>query len=116
MRIVGLYLLLLVAGLLCALLSVFALPAHGAVRSGESPPECAHWRVFNNGGAGPLVRWLVCGTGSNGESPARDDTNWQTIIIDGDSFTSTDGCGLVSWANPCVLLWPGSPQGFKAGS
>jgi hypothetical protein len=89
--------------------------ARPAVKSGELPPECVHWRVFNNGGAGPLVRWLVCGTGSGGESPARDDTNWQTIIVDGDALRPVHGCGS-SWTNPCVLLWPASPQGTKAGS
>jgi hypothetical protein len=91
------------------------IPAQGqtrAARSGESPPECVHWRVLDNGGAGPLVRVLVCGTGSNGESPARDDTNWATVVVDGDAF-HTDGCGS-SWANPCVILWPASPQGVKA--
>jgi len=86
-------------------------PADGAT---SLPPECVHWRVLDNSGAGPLVRVLVCGTGSNGESPARDDTNWATVIVDGDRFT-TGGCGK-TWTDPCVILWPASPQGVKTGS
>jgi hypothetical protein len=94
---------------------VMAAPRAAQHRSGEHAAECVHWRVFNNGGAGPLVRWLVCGTGSQGESPARDDTNWQTIIVDGDALRPVGGCGK-SWLNPCVLQWPNSPEGVKAAT
>jgi hypothetical protein len=100
------------AGLAATLLLTEA-PARGAARA-EFPPECVHWRVLDNSGAGPLIRVLVCGTGSNGESPARDDSNWATVPVDGDQFTP-DGCGK-TWTDPCVILWPASPQGVRSAT
>jgi hypothetical protein len=106
------FLLLAVVTLAAAIGTVWLLaPAQGAT---SVPPECVHWRILDNSGAGPLVRALVCGTGSLGESPARDDSNWATVIVDGDQFR-TSGCGK-SWSDPCVILWPASPQGVKVGT
>jgi hypothetical protein len=106
------WLLLAAVLLLAAAMTVVAqMPARSST---SLPPECVHWRVLDNSGAGPLVRVLVCGTGSLGESPARDDSNWATVIVDGDQFT-TSGCGK-SWTDPCVIVWPASPPGVKVGS
>ena len=80
------------------------------VVSQSHPLDCIHWRVVDNGGAGPLVRVLVCSStpkDQGGDSPARDSTNWATLIVDGDAFT-TQGCGR-SWtagAGPCVVEGP----------
>ena len=74
------------------------------------PLDCIHWRILGNGGSGPLVRVLVCSSlpkDQGGDSPARDSTNWATLIVDGDAFT-TQGCGR-SWTTgvgPCVVEGP----------
>jgi len=106
---------LLFAAAFYAFILILSLGSAQASPRTNTAPECVHWRVFNDGGAGPLVRWLVCGTGRNGESPARDDTNWSTIYVNGDSLVSTGGCGS-SWKNPCIIIWPASPQGVKAAT
>ena len=88
------------------------IPAEGATRAAvqSHPLDCIHWRMLDNGGAGPLVRVLVCSSkpaDQGGDSPARDSTNWATLIVDGDAF-ATQGCGA-SWhtgSGPCVVEGP----------
>lgn len=85
---------------------------HAAASTGQKPPECVKWRVVENSGAGPVLHLQLCGTGSAGESPARDDSAYQTMVVDGGPITPA-GC---TRAAPCVVLWPRSPQGTKPGS
>ena len=111
-RVVLMFLGLVLLGLFVAFMAVLAPAARGATRQAAQshPLDCIHWRVLDNGGTGPLVRVLVCSNkpkDQGGDSPARDSTNWATLIVDGDAFT-TKGCGK-SWtagAGPCVVIGP----------
>ena len=108
---VRLIILLLATLLMIAIstLLLFIVPTANASNSlpvqGSHPLDCIHWRIENNSGNGPLVRVLVCSKipkDQGGDSPARDSTNWMTLIVDGDEF-KTDACGT-SWLTPCVIF------------
>ena len=75
----------------------------------ESPPECVHTTIVDNGGVGPKL-WVVwCGMGSAGESPVMD--GGKTLIVNG-GYLNARSCTRLS---PCYVMWPASPAETTSG-
>jgi len=81
----------------------------GAAQSGgqdgsEKPPKCVTVPIAENSGNGPVLWTKWCGTGTNGASPMKAGTG--QLTVDGAALSPAD----CTQANPCVIVWPRSPQ------
>lgn len=77
----------------------------GGQDGSEKPPQCVTVAISENSGNGPVLWTKWCGTGTNGASPMKASTG--QLTVDGASLSPAD----CTKANPCVIVWPNSPQG-----
>jgi hypothetical protein len=70
------------------------------------PPQCFTVRIQNPNGS--IIWFRFCGTGNAGISPLEEGVSGKgPLQMDGASITA-HGCG--TRLNPCIVLWPLSPQ------
>jgi hypothetical protein len=79
--------------------------SQGAGQDGsEKPPQCVTVAISENSGNGPVLWTKWCGTGTSGAAPMKANTG--QLTVDGSSLDPAN----CTQANPCVIVWPRSPQ------
>lgn len=76
----------------------------GGQGGSEKPPMCVTVPISENSGNGPVLWTKWCGTGSSGASPMKANTG--QLTVDGSALDPAD----CTQANPCIIVWPRSPQ------
>jgi hypothetical protein len=79
--------------------------SQGGGDGSEKPPKCVTVAISENSGSGPVLWTKWCGTGSAGASPMKAGTG--QLTVDGSSLDPAH----CTQANPCIIVWPRSPQG-----
>jgi hypothetical protein len=77
----------------------------GGQAGSEKPPQCVTVEISENSGNGPALWTKWCGTGTNGAAPMKAGTG--QLTVDGVALSPAN----CTQANPCVIVWPRSPQG-----
>jgi hypothetical protein len=77
----------------------------GGQDGSEKPPKCVTVAISENSGSGPVLWTKWCGTGTSGAAPMKTGTG--QLIVDGSSLDPAQ----CTQANPCIIVWPRSPQG-----